>query len=81
MAIANPRQRNAESAIVHREKVVKQTSTGQRKLNPKNAPEDKMWMGGVEKPPITSADTGASSKFGSKSPLVTTMGSTRGKAF
>ena len=79
MAIANPRQRNAESAIVHREEVVKQTSTGQRKLSPKNAPESKMWMEGVEKPPVTSADTGASPKFGSKSPLSTTMNSSKGK--
>ncbi len=81
MAIANPRQRNAESALVHREDIVKQTSTGQRKLTPKNAPEGKMWMEGTEKSPVSNVDTGASSKFGARSPLVTTMGSTRGKAF
>ena len=80
MAIANPRQRNAESALVHREEVVRQTSKGQRPLTIKNAPEGKMWMEPSEKPPAPpGVDTGAGG-VSKKSPLVTTMGSTAAQA-
>jgi hypothetical protein len=77
MAVANPRQRNAETQIVHREQIIRQTSKGQRPLTQRNAPEGKMWMEGTEKPPTPGVDSGASNKFTNKSPLVTTMGSTQ----
>lgn len=75
MAIANPRQRNAESAIVHRETTIRQTASGQRPVNPKNAPEGKMWMEGAQTPSVPGVNSGAKNKFTAKSPLVTTMGS------
>ena len=78
MAIANPRQRNAESAIVHRENTIRQTTTGERPLIPKNAPEGKMWMEGAQTPSVPGANTGAKNKFTSKSPIVTSMGSSKG---
>ena len=73
MAIANPRQRNAETAIVHREQTIRQTSTGQRPLTQRNAPESKMWQEGAEKAPIPGANTGQKNKFTARSPLGTQM--------
>lgn len=78
MAIANPRQRNAETAVVHREQTIRQTSSGQRPLTQRNAPEGKMWQEGNETPAVPTANTGAKNKFSGRSPLSTTMGGMKG---
>lgn len=75
MAISNNLQRNSEAPLVHRQARSPQTARGQFPSKNLNSPESKMFQENAQVPSVPGANTGQHNKFTSKSPLVTTMGS------
>lgn len=72
MAISNPRLRNAETALVHRQKTIRPTANGQYPVHPDNAPQGKQFVeGSINAAP--KINNGKTNKYTAKSPLMTSM--------
>lgn len=72
---------NSVTAALRKEKVVRPSATGHTSLKPVQSPESRQFVEGSQVPPVPGANTGKLNKFSAKSPLITTMGSSQGKAF